>query len=339
MPITLEIHPEIPPLSWEAFCAETPPFSIALDGYVNTGPRFDPTGPRANFNHHEEVDRLATRATCAQVLMAIRQGLFERFHDEHGPHVHVFVNDCDEDVCTAWFLLEHPHLVRGTMNALVNRLVHMEEMLDATAGAYPFPADLPMLQELAWIFDPYRRFRLSGGVDQKNAADFKGVITDVTNRILKHLIGNGESIPLDTRYERVSGGPGWTMIREIGAQARTGMFSEGIHAYVAVRERTEGRYTYTVGRVSQFVPFDVSLLLLALHVAENIGLERLRHELQTPATEKGLMAIFPYITGLGGSPCDVWGGGNTIGGSPRVGGSKLTPEEVTSVVNIVIAAT
>lgn len=56
----------------------TEPFSIALDGYVNVGPRFDHEGPRVNFNHHEEVDRLATRATCGQVLMAIRQGLFTR---------------------------------------------------------------------------------------------------------------------------------------------------------------------------------------------------------------------------------------------------------------------
>lgn len=72
--ITLHVDLKNPPYAWESFVATKPPFSIALDGYVSTGPRFDATGPYLNANHHEEVDRLSTRATCAQILMALRQG-------------------------------------------------------------------------------------------------------------------------------------------------------------------------------------------------------------------------------------------------------------------------
>ena len=65
MAVTLHMRPQDEPLTWEQFCATVGPYAVALDGYVAAGPRFDPAGPRVNFNHHEEVDRLATRSTCA----------------------------------------------------------------------------------------------------------------------------------------------------------------------------------------------------------------------------------------------------------------------------------
>jgi hypothetical protein len=228
MRIELEMRPRDPPQGWEEFCRAAPPFAIALDGYVSDGPRFDPQGPRVNFNHHENVSRLETRATCGQVLMALRQGLYRCFRDPAGPRAHVFVNDCDEDVCTSWFLLRHPHLSEQTVNPLLNRLVAMEEVLDATAGAYPFPADLPSLAELAWVFEPYRRFRLSGELDRKEPAAYAAVVTDVELRIERHLTGRGQQLPLDPRYQRLGGGTEWALIREQGAQARTGVFADRI---------------------------------------------------------------------------------------------------------------
>jgi hypothetical protein len=305
MDITLEMRPQDPPQTWADFCARTPGFSIALDGYVGDGPRFDAAGPRVNFNHHENVSRLETRATCAQVSMALRQGLYRCFRDSKGPQARVYVNDCDDDVCLSWFLLKHPHLSEQSMNPLLNRLVAMEDVLDATAGAYPFPADLPALGELAWIFEPYRRFRLSGEIDRKEASAYRSVVTDVEGRIQRHLVGQGQAVPLDTRYERLGGDSAWAMVREVGAQARTGMFADGIYAYVSVRSRPDGRWTYTVGRMSPFIDhFRVPVLLAALNVAE------------------GTTKV-----------ADCWGGGDTIGGSPRVAGSKLTPDEVTRVIS------
>lgn len=302
--IRLEMMPQDPPLSWEKFCEVSGPFSVAIDGCVSGGPRFDPAGPRISFNHHEEVNRLATRATCAQVLLAIRQGLFGTFRDDRGARAVVYANDCDEDVCTSWFLLKNHHLCAQAMNPSINRLVHAEDMLDATAGAYPFPADLPLLEALAWVFEPYRRARTSGELGRKDAATFAGIVTDVENRIMRYVMGTNDWLPLDTRYELVGVSfSAWAMVREIGAQARTGMFASGIRAYVSVRERPGGGYTYTVGRMSQLVPFPVEAILEALNEAE----------------------------GLTGS-ADRWGGGDTIGGSPRVAGSRMPPEEVARIV-------
>jgi hypothetical protein len=305
MPVVLVMRPRDAPLSWEQFRARTPPFAVALDGYVATGPRFDPTGPRVNFNHHEEVDRLATRSTCAQVLLAIRQGFFDCFRDAAGPRAEVYVNDCDEDVCTSWFLLKYGSQADHVLSPALNRLVALEDTLDATAGAYPLPADLPVLQQMAWVFEPYRRFRASGELDRKEADAYTAVVRTVEERILQHIGDRGGALPLDTRYQRIGGGPGWALIEEIGAQARTGAFADGIHAYVVARSRPDRRWTYTVGRMSPFIPFDVPAILDALNSAE------------------------------GGT--ETWGGGNTLGGSPRVGGSRLAPAEVERIVNAVLA--
>jgi hypothetical protein len=309
MSIELYVHTsgvgpgDAPSCSWDYFSKYAPPFSVALDGYVHEGPNFDSTKVIVNFNHHEGVDRLATRATCAQVLMAIRQGMFSKFRDFNGAQAKVYVNDCDEDVCTSWFLLNNYHLVEGTMNPLINRLVSMEDALDSTAGAYPFPVDLPALKEMAWIFEPYRQFRMSGALEKREYEAYKSIITDVENRILQHVTGHGKSaIMLDTRYELIGGGNGWSMVKEVGPYARTAMFSEGIKAYVSVRERSDGRYTYTIGKLSPFIPFDLINITATLNREDDI---------------------------IGD---DKWGGGNNIMGSPRSRGSSIKPEKLSEII-------
>lgn len=307
MSVELNVIPLCGGISWQEFLSSHPSYSAALDGYVNVGPRFDNQKIMVNYNHHEEVDRLATRATCAQVLMAIRQGMFSRFRDHEGIKLNVYVNDCDEDVCTSWFLLNNSHMVASTMNPLINKLVSMEDALDATAGAYPYPADLPALQELAWVFEPYRRFRAAGQLEVRNAHNFHTIICDVEDRIRAYSVGRGKSIPLDTRYDIIGGGNGWVMVNETGSHARTGMFSDGVKAYVAVKPRKDGNWTYTIGKLSPFIPFDL------------LKLTKLLNEEDFAVSE-----------------VDRWGGGNNIMGSPRVAGSKLDPDMVTKLIKEIL---
>lgn len=304
--IQLHVEPKTPAMCWEHFCVMKPSFSIALDGYVHEGPKFQKQGPYANFNHHEEVDRLSTRATCAQVLIAIRQGFFDTFKNGFKDTIHVYVNDCDQDVCTSVFLLRHA-VISGTVIApILNRLVTMEDMLDTTAGAYPFPVEMEILEELAWIFEPYANFRLEGGLGRRSEQEFTGVIERVEERISKYIIGRGEKISLNLDYTVIGGGPGWAMVEEKGAQARTAMFGTGIRAFVSVQKRPDGRYQYSIGRMSIFVPFDVPEIIAELNAEEG-------------CTE------------------DQWGGADTIGGSPRVAGSRLEPKRVEEITNRFLA--
>ncbi|HEY7153820.1 MAG TPA: hypothetical protein VH575_07655 [Gemmataceae bacterium] len=287
--ISLCMRPQVAPFGWDEFCETHPPYAIALDGYVAARSRFDLTGPRLNLDHHSGVDRLATRASCAQTLLAIRQGLFECFRDGDGPQAQVCVNDCDEDICTSWFLLRNAHVAVPGAFPRLDRLVSLVDILDTTAGAYRIPDDLSALKELAWIFAPYHSFRRSGELNRRQPEEHRDIVTEVLSRIERHLHGQGGSYLLDGRYERRGGGPGWSLIQEIGAQARLGATADGIRAYVAVRERLDGRWSYVVGRMSPFVPFDVPALLHALNEAE-------------------------------GTTRDRWGGSNLVGGSPRIRG-------------------
>lgn len=306
MAINLIIDLKNPPLSWKKFCKITPPFSIALDGYVNIGPCFAFEGIKINFNHHENVDRLATRSTCAQVLIAIRQGLFDLFKDEDGPRAEVYVNDCDEDICLSWFLLKNYLLVENVCPEQITNLVNMEDLMDATAGAYPLPIELITLKELGWIFEPYRKFRINGGLDRKTPKEYYQIINDVDGRIKKYINGTGGTIPLDTSYKIIGGGKNWKMLIEEGAHARTGAYADGIRAYVSVRQVSSARkWVYTIGKMSPYVDFDISKIMRALNQAE-------------------------------GNKKDKWGGANTIGGSPRVSGSALPPGEIEKIINDLI---
>lgn len=302
--IFLYVDPHTPPMSWEEFLKTRPPYSIALDGYVAEGPKRDLSGPYVNFNHHEGVSRLETRSTCAQVLLAIRVGLFDVFRGRSAK-ANVWVNDCDEDVCTAWWLLKHHYHVEGVINPAINRLVHVEDMLDTTAGAYPFPVDMPLLEQLAWIYEPYRNLRQSARLGAKDVDEYRSVITDVEHRITKHIMGEGKTCSLNAQYEELGGGPGWTLAKEIGAHAKSALLGSGVKAYTLVRGRADGRFDVVLGKLSPFIShFSIPQLIAALNEAE----------------------------GTTASP-DKWGGGDLIAGSPRVAGSKLSIGVIQAVIN------
>lgn len=309
--ITLRVEPGTSPLKWQDFQKKTGPRSIALDGYVIGGPRFNPEGPHANFNHHEGVSRLETRATCAQVLIAVRQGLFATFKNTTDcADVTLYVNDCDEDVSLSVFILRNWHLAVDAMSPLLNRLVYMEDMLDTTAGAYPFPKDMKTLQQLMWVFSPYHRFRVNGGLDSRDPYAFEDVIDSVGERIASYIVGESQLTELDTRFTNVSGGRGWSMVSETGKNARIGVYNAGIKAFVSVRERNDGKWSYSIGRCSQFIPFPIPVFIKELNRRENLAREN--------------------------SFDDVWGGSDIIAGSPRINGSVLNPEQVTQIIEEIL---
>lgn len=287
------------PMTPEEFLANTPARSIALDGAV-VGPYFfDSKGPRVNFNHHEGCPRLPTRATCAQVLMYARMGLYRTFANNAGVFdVDIWMNDCDADVCTSSFILENPAICRQVINPRLNKLVGMEDMLDTTAGFYPYPPDLEGMEELNHVFEPYWNFRLSGAIDRRRPAEFLAVIDDVHLRIKEYLYGTPHRKPLDTRYEVLDAAPGWQLVREIGSQARAGIFASGVEAFIAMRERPDQRFVYTFCRLSDMVSWPIELIY------------RWMNELE------------------GCTGTDTFGGGNTVGGSPRFSGSRTPPREL-----------
>ena len=292
-------------MTWQDFIGSKPRFSIALDGYVKGPPRFLIQGPYANFNHHEGVARIATRSTCAQVYYYIRLGLLDTFQKNGAPNARVYINDVDQDVCLSCWLLKNSEKLEGLRfdNVLV-QLILFEDILDASAGAYPINPDNPQIHRQAWIYEPYTRARTDGSIYSMSKKEMKDILWSVCTRIDAAIDGRSGEIELDTRFEKIGGGPGWQLIEEIGPYARTKLFAEKIKAYVALVENKEDTYAYTIGKMSPFIMFPLEHIYGALNKAEGLS-----------------------------SPENCWGGSAIIGGSPRKTGSRLSPEKVQKVIN------
>ncbi len=292
-------------MTWQDFINTKPPFSIALDGYVKGPPRFLIQGPYANFNHHEGVARIATRSTCAQVYYYIRLGLLDTFQKKGAPNAGVYINDVDQDVCLSCWLLKNSEKLEGLRfdNILV-QLILLQDILDASAGAYPIHPDNPQIHRQAWIYEPYTRARADGGLYSKSKKEMKDILWSVCARIDAAVDGRSGKVELDTRFEKIGGGPGWQLIEEKGPYARTKLFSEKIKAYVTLVETRGDTYVYTIRKMSPFVMFPLERIYGALNESEGLS-----------------------------SPTNCWGGSAIIGGSPRKTGSRLTPEKLQQVIN------
>jgi hypothetical protein len=296
-------------VSREEFVATHPPFSIGLDGYVRGEPFLEitPAGPYRNFNHHESVDRSCTSATCEQVRRAVILGIYDLYHGKHGPHATLWVNDCDQDVCLATWVLFHPHRAGEPW---VRTLAYVEDLLDMSAGGFPLPDQRDLLGEIRWVFEPYtaRRAEVTG-LDADGMAQ---IIHEVHQRIEKFLNGQGETMPLLGDYHVLGGGIGWSLVELDHQHARQKMVEAGIKAAVELFSKKGDRHSYAVWRRSEYiVDFPVAEILRALSQAE------------------------------GYAPDDVrgWGGSENVGGSPRARGSRLTPAQVEEVVNQVVDRT
>ena len=296
-------------LTWDQFTAAKPPGSLALDGYVSGLTRYTARGPYANFNHHEGVDRLATRSTCAQIYLAIVMGLFDAFTDRGDPAVRVFVNDADQDVCLSVWLLKNPVFTQSLVwEDPIARLLILEDFVDASAGAYPFEnLNDPLLRQQAWIFEPYTTARSDGRLHAMTGGDLVSLIDAVGNRLTRFARGRAEAIDLDTRHQIIGGGPGWKMVIETGIYTRTELYASGTKVFVGVRRRDDGNFTYVVGKMSPYVPFPLPAVYVAVNRAE--------HSI---------------------SQGNAWGGSDIIGGSPRKTGSSLTPAGVEAIINGVL---
>ncbi len=298
-------------MSWEEFQQEKPPFSMALDGFVSSQTKFTPDGPYANFNHHEEVDRMATRSTCMQIFFAMKMGLFDAFQKNGEPFAHAFVNDADQDVClTYWLLKNHEQAMAISWTDPLARFLIYEDLVDASAGAYPFN-DLhnpkSLLKSQAWVFEPYTDARAQWTLHAMEADELKQVIEEVYSRITRFANSEGDFIELEVDPDIIGGGNGWKMIAETSIYDRIALYDAGIKSFVGVRGRLDGNFTYVIGRMSPFIPFPLLKIYQTLNEAE------------------GTL-----------SPGNAWGGSNIIGGSPRETGSSLPPKEVEAIINDVL---
>ena len=288
--------------NWDQFLENTPEGSIALDGMVRGGPRFDMRTMHVNFDHHDGVLREVTMSTAMQVFFALKGGMIPAFMGD----IHLYVNDTDQDTSLAlWLLLRHADFEGVKSIPHVGRLLALTDRLDITGGAFPMFLDTDLLRHHGWVFQPYSDLRKSGGLAKADAMQLRDNFEAVSKRLDAFMMGQGKSVELDTRHEIIYKDDHFQIVDEIGGnEARYHLFSLGMKAFVSiVARRPDGRMVCTVGRRSQWVTyFDLPRIYDALNAAEGATLE----------------------TG--------WNGSTIIGGSSRANGTKLSIEQIRDVI-------
>ncbi|MBU1975824.1 MAG: hypothetical protein KKG59_05455 [Nanoarchaeota archaeon] len=309
MEINLIVEPR-KTYSWSVFKKRKPSYSIALDGIVLSPTRRAPKtpyakkGPFANYDHHSGVDRAATLSTSAQVHLEINMGLFNAFSEDGIPKANIYVNDCDEDTCLAYWLLKNHERVNNHAEPLINQLVYCEDKLDVTAGAYPF-GNIEMRRRMAWIFEPYNNARFNQTLHIMDAFGMKAIMEAVEKRIDEHVMGKGNELELKGQYEIIEKSDLVTFVIESGPASRMQMYNDGIDAFVAlVAQKPDNYNVYVMGRRSVWTPFDL------------MKFARRFNKLEKRIITKN----------------NQWGGSNTIIGSPRRTGSLISIPEMWELV-------
>ncbi len=303
-PFTIRILPR-ESMSWADFLANTPPHSIALDGVVRGGPRDDMATGHFNFDHHDGVVREATMSTAMQVFFAIKGGLITALIANNQVEASIYINDTDQDAAFAvWLLLNHKQFEGTKSVPHMSRLLALNDRWDITGGAFPMNLDDTLVRQHAWVFQPYTELRKSGYLAQATVEMLRDNLEAVLGRLDKYLMGQGGEIQLDTRHQILFDSPKFKIVNEIGGNAaRHFLFNEGMNAFISLvaARRTDGRYVYTVGRRSRYIPFPVDRLYGAFNEAE--GLDK----------------------------NNGWNGSDIVGGSPRSSGSRLGWEELRDI--------
>jgi hypothetical protein len=216
----------------------------------------------------------------------------------------VVVNDVDGDTALAVALLANPGWVR---NERVAALVDVVGKVDAHGPAYP------LVGERAALADTFARGAMAPVADAHRArtyatADLRRLLVACVEGI-EALVTGEVHVPapdVDTRtYTITHRGEQWVMVASDEFVFDL-VYADGIDAAIAYQGKEDGSTTYTLARRSDLVAgFAVPAILTAL-----------------AGVEPG------------------WGGGSSIGGSPRNpdgSSSRLTPDQVFEIVTAVLA--
>ena len=283
-----------------------PPNSIALDGYVQ-GPQVDPKNRRFSFDHHAGCLRLVTKATCEQVMESILLGL------PTGPDMTIYINDIDADTVLSTWLLLHPEWARVDA---VQTLVRMVGLVDAHGPVFHTHPMHPQLTPPApWLKDspPQSMEMLQGMLDKMDG-----------------WFNRTYSPPVDlTSAEDITHGWGWSP-QKSWVEVKTisgmdGFYHQGAVLGFLYNQLPDGTWMYTVAKKSDLVAADLGPGSKVRPVTDISQFED---------TILGELGRAEQLKNPSQSLAHTWGGGTSVGGSPRNadgGSSRLTPDEVLSV--------
>jgi hypothetical protein len=273
-----------------------PPYSIALDGYVQ-GPQVDPLKHRYSFDHHSHCLRYCTTAACMQAWTAVQLGL------EDLDHYTIFANDVDIDVCAAVWCLKNPDRCR---EPLVKKLIDAIGLGDMHGGAFGYNG---MTKTVEWISAPETDSKRHDDYQKISNDGLKSILEAVLYRIDQFVDGEA-SVEVARQqkhesYKIIRNENNWVMVETHSTHCYTALYQAGFDRIVLVRPQGDGSNCISLAKRSDFIG---AFPLVKIYQALN-------------ALEPG------------------WGGGSSIGGSPRNAdgsGSRLPLETITQVIDAAV---
>jgi hypothetical protein len=286
---------------------------ILLDGAGTFGPLLDNKRRLYNLDHHQECERTFTLATCEQALLMVTSGL-----DLGEGDWRVFANEPDLDTVLAlWCLLNHARLkdLRTEARDTLYPLIRLEGAIDANGTELAEVCGLP-----------------------------KAVYEEAQRNLGKLL----------EREQGVKGGGNWQTLdleaytaEMLGAIDRMIYSVEDFRGYASIEE-VYGHVEIGERSVAVICRDDSGIYavekLLKAHWGEQLGAIALEREpghytLRRASTlsDIDLNDAYSVLNQLdrhvdGRPPGKRWGGSESIGGSPRQGGSALGPSELLRVL-------
>jgi hypothetical protein len=282
---------------------------ILLDGAGTFGPLLDNKRRLYNLDHHQECERTFTLATCEQALLMVTSGL-----DLGEGDWRVFANEPDLDTVLAlWCLLNHVHLkaLRPEARDILYPLIRLEGAIDAN------------------------------GTELAEVCGLPKAVYDKAHRSLGELL---------EREKGVKGGGDWQTldldaytIEMLGAVDRIIYSVEDFRGYASIDE-VYGHVEIGERSVAVLCRDDSGIYavekLLKERWGEQLGVIALEREpghytLRRASTlaDVDLNDAYSLLNQLdrnvnGRPPGKRWGGSESIGGSPRQGGSTFGPSEL-----------
>jgi hypothetical protein len=287
---------------------KSPSGTIYLDGVAQSGPFLDNTRQIYNFDHHEGCVRAFTLSTCEQVLVMLKKGF-----DLRSREWKILANDPDLDTVLAiWLLLNHLRISEqeSIREHILLPLIRLEGAIDALGLEMKSLTAMASarINQSQRIIDHLRRKEIQLKKDGQwgEQTDFLaytvGLLHDIDQIMYEpekfgELLGIEELARVNLGDNRVA----------VVVQSDMGIYEiepivkkiYGNSIGLAILRRSPAAYT-----LRQMDPF--------LSVSLEDVYEKLNF--MDPAVKCGTQ--------------NRWGGSSDIGGSPRDGGTQLTPEEI-----------
>jgi len=278
------------------------PNTIALDGAVQ-GPKMDPKTRRFSFDHHAECERMVTLATCQQVHTALHLGLVVDEETE------IVINDIDADTVVSVWLLQNPE---RASEPKIAELVERIGRTDAYGPIYPAHFVHGMIS-LGY-----------GNTEDQTLAkleEFLQVVTDYADGKLEEPEAKADPCE-GYGWSPKAGWQHFELENGFDEMYESGCLAGFIYAPIG----ETGTYFYMVAKRSDLVPVRLGPGSAVRPVADPEQFDK--------TTLLGSLAVAELTVNPEQSLAATWGGGSSVGGSPRNedgSGSKLGPKEVLAI--------